>query len=266
MKRKLILYSLFYFLSLNLSAQDNSTYGEKIKFSLALNNTKIVKNIKKAIKNPEEVICLELIIRKDKNELNLFKQNYHKFNNLRKLVIINSPASKTISLDLNFNYFDSLEYLGIQGLLLSPELKGIENLTKLKHLSLCSVWFNAIPTSICKINSLEVLDLAINYIPFIPDEISKLNNLKELIISNNCFKEIPEIIGELKSLIILNYNNVETPGYYPDGESVCSNTLVSLPDFIFLMPKLEVVSLYKVERSEEIQNKIREKGSKLIFD
>ncbi len=87
------------------------------------------------------------------------------------------------------------------------KLTFIHKNNRITGLGLNKCGLTALPESVTKLNSLEVLWLFGNTISVIPNSFKKLTNLKGLCISENQLTTLPEQVCELKSLIHLNINN-----------------------------------------------------------
>lgn len=82
--------------------------------------------------------------------------------------------------------------------------KILTEFTALKKLDLSYNNLETLPTSICKLKSLEELNLEHNRLKFLPKTLVDLMGLKCLHIGYNCLESLPEEIGKLKSLTTLN--------------------------------------------------------------
>ena len=125
------------------------------------------------------------------------------------------PQSLTV-LDLSMNYIkeDSLNF--------------ITELVNLTHLFLQSNRLRKIPSTLCNLKKLVVLNLSNNLIQKIPNEISDLGRIAELDLSFNFINEVPSSLVKLSQLEHLNLSN---------------NHLKTLPNNFYSIPKLKTINL-----------------------
>ncbi len=100
--------------------------------------------------------------------------------------------------------------------------------TNLIRLNISYSKLTSLPKSICKLASLQDLDLDSNQLTYLPESIGKLANLEWLCLPNNQLEKLPASIGNLASLQDLNLN---------------SNQLTSLPESIGKLTRLTELSL-----------------------
>jgi len=81
--------------------------------------------------------------------------------------------------------------------------QNIDQLTKLKRLSLTQGKISSIPSSLFNLKNLEFLNLRGNSVSTISSNISKLEKLTSLDFSFNNLANVPKIIGDLNNLKIL---------------------------------------------------------------
>lgn len=137
---------------------------------VAVDSTKIFKNIEEALENPDIVFHLKLT----KKKLSEFPESIFAFKNL-------------ISLDLSKNKLSSIPM-------------GITMLKNLRELKLNKNKFTQFPIAICELDSLKSLGINQNSIAVIPPEIGKLKELTYLDMWSNDLDTFPTELQQLQKL------------------------------------------------------------------
>jgi Leucine rich repeat len=226
-----------------LFGQDLSWLGKKLDYSDTLRLCDIYKNMKEAMVAPEKVEYLHLVVDKTGENFKTFSENSKSFQNLRKLVLVNSHGLQ-LKLPVDIWNHTKMEYLLLDGFWGEP-LDGLEKLTNLKFLSLNGFALKAFPKQVLSLKKLAVLDLSMNLISQLPAEISQMTALRELELTNNCFTEIPSEISSLNNLEYFTMNNADFGGPIPPGVSnVCLNSFSKFPEVFTSMKKLKRAGIF----------------------
>ena len=203
----------------------------------------IYKNINEALVAPEKVENLELFIDKSGNNFNKFSESLSLFQNLRKLVLINSHGLK-LKLPAEIWNHTKMEYLLLDGFW-GESLDGLEKLSNLKFLSLDGFSLKSFPSQVLGLKKLTVLDLSMNLISQLPNDISQMTALRELELTNNCFTEVPSEIASIQNLEYFTMNNADFGGPIPNGESnICLNSFTKFPEVFSSMKKLKHAGIF----------------------
>lgn len=153
----------------------------------------------------------------------------------------------------------NLEILGLQsnGLRFVPD--EIANLSLLRELELSNRnYFTDFPLAVCRLGSLERLDISNVGLTSLPPEIGDLTNLKFLVLSNNKLKSIPAEYGDLVNLeaIYLDHNELTS---LPTEISRLQNTVhVSLENNALKSLPEEITQLRNVENVNLSYNQLTE--------
>lgn len=98
----------------------------------------------------------------------------------------------------------SLIYIPGDGI---PDKTRILRLLATKKLILSGLNIKEVPSSVCDLMQLEILDLQTNSISSLPKDFGRLKNLRVLNLSQNAFTSVPECILELTNLTSLSIAN-----------------------------------------------------------
>ncbi|XP_022734265.1 TMV resistance protein N-like [Durio zibethinus] len=104
--------------------------------------------------------------------------------------------------------------------LMLPPLSGLSSLTKL-NLSDCNLWEGAIPSDICCLSSLKILDLSSNNFVHLPATLGRLSKLHFLRLSD-CreLKALPELLKSIKGVWVDGCSSLEV---LADPTKVCNS-------------------------------------------
>lgn len=248
---------LTFFTTYFLPAQDLTWLGKKLDYSDTLRLCDIYKNMTEALNAPEKVEYLHLVIDKNGDNFKKFSESSGLFQNLRKLVLINSHGLQ-LKLPVDIWNHTKMEYLMLDGFWNEP-LDGLEKLTNLKFLSLDGFGLKSFPAQVLGLKKLAVIDLSMNLISNLPAELSQMTGLRELEITNNCFSEIPNEIATLQNLEYFTMNNADFGGPVPPGvTNICLNSFSKFPEVFATMKKLKRASIFYHEHiNTELKKKIK---------
>lgn len=134
----------------------------------------------------------------------------------------------------------ALERLCIEGKLPEKHPFSLEDVKRLKQITLSKAGLNSIPEFVFENAGLEELNLEFNKFNYLPDGFEKLLNLKELKISGNRLVRIPPVISQLNHLSRIDFG-------WQTYEGSGLNTLKKLEHLLGEAPSLEQVSIYLPE-------------------
>jgi Leucine-rich repeat (LRR) protein len=239
--------------------QDYSSSKKMITYSEEYECAKRYKDVAKALKEPEKVVWLELLIDKEGVNYKVFCQNIEKFTNLRKLVLTN-----WYEIDIPFfsgiYSLTKLEHLRVFNII-EYKFEGIGKLKNLKYLSIDGARLTSLPLEITTLEDLRFLEVSVCFLTTLPQEMANLKKLIELDLTNNCFEDIPEVIYKMNSLIWIEYNNTESnnksSNTFQDGVLFCQNKLTRFPEQIKNMENLRSISLYRLTLDPVLKAKIQ---------
>jgi hypothetical protein len=215
--------------------KDSANLGFRVAIS-ALNKptTQVYSSFEKALKNPNDVMILQI------------------FDNKEKL-----PA--------DFSVFANLRCLYIPNLDLEAAPGGMEKLTFLTECRLAGNQLNAIPSPVFKLQNLAILDLSRNKINVIPKMIEQLYSLDHLSLQQNNIENLPVETGNLKNLTVLNisYNQLKTLPQNIAGLAdlkrlqAQGNELSNVAEIITQLTNIKYLDLSNNNLSEKEKEKIK---------
>ncbi|EKX33575.1 hypothetical protein GUITHDRAFT_120214 [Guillardia theta CCMP2712] len=121
--------------------------------------------------------------------------------------------------------------------------------SKLRRLDLTGCQISEFPVEICKLRSLELLNLGNNSLSTLPSQFENLISLKILFFLGNQFSSIPAVVGKLNSLEILSFKGnklVELGDDLPVALKslvLTDNSLRNLPSSIGKLTELQKIML-----------------------
>lgn len=139
--------------------------------SLTLDTLKAFQSIEEALKQPDQVIKLEL----RKKKLKEFPSEIYQFKNLQYLDISKNNLSE---LPDSIEFLTNLQYLDVSKNKLQVFNSKIGKLENLFHLNLNNNEFSSIPVTIGNLKKLRSLDLWSNNLDVFPENLSKLKSLR----------------------------------------------------------------------------------------
>jgi Leucine-rich repeat (LRR) protein len=186
------------------------------------------------------------------NKLSDLPLEIQKLQNLENLSLSYNPIYK-----IDFTKLENLpklKYLSLSGCNLNEIPSTIENLQNLQRLNLSYNNFTELPPSIGNLHNLHELDLSGNKLTKLPVEISNLHNLHELNLRENKLTKLPVGIGNLHNLHELdlsgNFLNdlpteFENFASFKNLKKLCLGdmNLVSIPTCIYKIQNLDSLEL-----------------------
>ena len=264
LKRSITLMLFFFAMNLNAQALDEHDLLE----------APIYNSLQEALKSPETVHRLDLSnkklkevpveiqklpnlqeLRLDNNELKTVSEVLAA---CKHLEILSLSGNESLSLEKSFPVIAkvlTLRELWLRDSKYKSIPENVELLSALKSLHLIHFGSNqlkTLPAAICKVKSLQTLDLELNYhFEKLPDNIGELKELRDLDLEENALSELPLEITKLKNLVNLDVqsNNISS---LPEGMSkmkslkhltLSGNPLKSMPADLELFPTLEILEL-----------------------
>lgn len=239
--------------------QDYSASRKMIAYSEEYAGARRYKDITKALKEPQKVVWLELLIDKEGVNYKVFCQNIDKFTNLRKLVLTN-----WYEIDISFYEgiysLSKLEHLRVFNII-ETKFEGIGKLNNLKYLSIDGSRLTELPKEILVLSDLRFLEVSVNFLTTLPAGLADLKKLIEIDLTNNCFQDIPAVLYDMSSLMWIEYNNTESspgkPNTFADGVVFCQNKLTGFPGKLKQLDNLRSVSFYKLDLDPVLKAKIK---------
>ncbi len=139
--------------------------------SIQLNETNVYTDLSEALKQPDQVIKLEL----RKQKLKQFPLEILQFKNLQYLDLSKNQLKE---LPDSISQLKHLQYLDVSRNKLERLNKNIGTLSHLKYLNLNNNELYSLPPQIGNLSNLEVLDLWSNNLEDFPESLAQLKNLK----------------------------------------------------------------------------------------
>lgn len=253
MKQKSV-FSLVFILWLGFSAatQAQNTQLQEAQRS-SLKDVKVFTSLEDALKNPDEVLVLDL----SKQKMDELSPEIGKFKNLKLLNLSNNHLKllpkeieklKSIEfLILDYNQFTFLpkEVYGLASLKelhagfnqISDFHYNFNKLSNLTILGLTNNQLEEIPEEIGSLASLKMLDLRNNRLRFLPVNFTKLKNIEYLYLSGNSFTELseeitPSVFRNLKELHLVNTGIIST-----DKEKIRASFASTSTKVLFVTPR-----------------------------
>ena len=148
------------------------TYAQLLD-SLALDTIKAYTSLSEALKNPEQVIKLEL----KRQHYKTFPKDIFKFKNLQYLDLSKNSIKEIPD---SIEVLSQLQYLNMSKNMLQMLNGKIGKLTNLVYLNLNNNEFSALPTTMGNLVNLRTLDLWSNNLDEFPENIKNMKSLQVL--------------------------------------------------------------------------------------
>ncbi|BDD04348.1 leucine-rich repeat domain-containing protein [Aureibacter tunicatorum] len=167
--------------------------------------------------------------------------------NITQLNVMNCPNLQYISPKLG--ECQSLEVLEFKRNYKIKEFpKELDNLKRLKRLTLPNTGLTTIPDFVYELDSLKSLHLYENSISEIPPQIGQLKNLNRLLLSINDISSLPKEIGDLKQLELLDlrgnplkWKALPAEAFWPREGDKQTRLLIDTDDYSkFIVPEDQV--------------------------
>ena len=241
----------FYFNSFELSEKDYDLFKEFGSIErLELHNVKVV-NLDKFLNElsvKQRLYNLEIF----GSKTSVFQNGIAQFENLRHLRL--ERLGDNIEIPAEIYQLRNLEYLKISDNATYKKIDpAIQNLKKLKKLTIFFSELNEIPEEISQLTELEELNLRHNKLESLPDGIVNLTSLQKITIDGNRIRILPKDWGKLINLKELDLKGnilVELPNSFSDLQNLeklflDENDLKLLPENFGNLRALEELGLSK---------------------
>jgi Leucine-rich repeat (LRR) protein len=166
--------------------------------------TKMYESLEEALKEPEQVIRLNL----SKRDLTSIPPEIGQLKNLKVLSLYGNQLTNLPPEFANLAQLQSLDLGKNRFPEVPPQLLKLNNL---KVLYLTSNRITVVPPALFKLKNLLLLELAGNQLETLPPDVGNLTNLMELNLRVNRIETLPKTMGKLKMLNVLRLNDNPIP-------------------------------------------------------